>query len=194
MTEDRPERRRDAEATRRALIDAATALFTERGYERTTVRDIAARAGFNQALLFRYFGTKKALFSEVVARQGWQQVRDTPPERLLEVALRGLLDPGDGHRDRTLEVYLRSTGTGEARSETRRLLGREYTSVLSTLTDADDAELRSDLILAWLLGIGLTRSVIGKDPIAGADPEDICRLMLHASRTLLEKLPDDSAP
>ncbi|KOG91018.1 TetR family transcriptional regulator, partial [Streptomyces varsoviensis] len=85
MTDDRPERRRDAEATRRALIDAATALFTERGYERTTVRDIAARAGFNQALLFRYFGSKKALFSEVVARQGWQQVRDTPPERLLEV-------------------------------------------------------------------------------------------------------------
>ncbi|MCX4553455.1 TetR family transcriptional regulator [Streptomyces sp. NBC_01267] len=187
------ERRRDAGATRLALIDAAAALFAERGYERTTVRDIAARAGFNQALLFRYFGSKKALFGEVMARDGRKQVRDTPPEHLLEAALRGLLAPGgSGHHDRSLEVFLRSSSDGDAAAETGRLLSQEYASVLATLTGADDAGLRSDLILAWLLGIGLTRNVIGREPLASADPDDVCRLMLEAARTILEKLPGSS--
>ena len=63
-------RKRDSTATKAALLDAAASLFAERGFDRTTVRDIAKQAGVNQALLFRYFGTKEALFEEVIARTG----------------------------------------------------------------------------------------------------------------------------
>lgn len=42
-------RKRDATATRLAILAAAQQLFAERGYERATVREIAARAGVNQA-------------------------------------------------------------------------------------------------------------------------------------------------
>ncbi|MFI9203141.1 TetR family transcriptional regulator [Streptomyces sp. NPDC053048] len=191
MTTEKPVRRRDAEATRRALIDAAAELFAERGYDRTTVRAIAARAGVNQALLFRYFGSKNALFGEVVARDGRRQLRETPAEHLLETALRDLLAPAGtaAPGDRSLEVLLRSVGGDDEAARTNRRLTEEYARVLAGLTRADDAELRSALVLAWLLGIGLTRVVVRQEPLAGADPEHVCRLMLGAARTLLEELP-----
>lgn len=187
MGEDRQVRARDAGATRQALLDAAAALFTERGYDRTTVRAIAARAGVNQALLFRYFGSKRALFGEVVERDGHRQLLTTEPERLLEVALRGMLPAGDdsgGHQ--ALEAFLRSTGSSDEIDAAGRLLGDEYARVLESLSDAPDAPLRADLVLAWLLGVGLMQVVVRKAPLADADPDAICALVLPAARTLLE--------
>ncbi|MFF2807360.1 TetR family transcriptional regulator [Streptomyces sp. NPDC058000] len=184
------EHRRDAQGTRRLLLDAASELFAERGYERATVRDIAARAGVNQALLFRYFGSKKALFGEVMARGGHEQLRTTPAERLFEVALRGMLAEGGGPgADRSLEVCLRSIGGSDEIAEALRGLGDEYADVLATLSRADDGALRGDLALSWLLGIGLMRVVVGKEPLASADPDIVCQLVGEALGTLLESLP-----
>jgi AcrR family transcriptional regulator len=50
---------------RRLLLEAARELFEESGYARTTTRMIAERADVAEALLFRNFGSKAALFSEV---------------------------------------------------------------------------------------------------------------------------------
>jgi AcrR family transcriptional regulator len=44
---------------RERLVDAAFALFSERGFDRTTVDDIAARAGVGRTTFFRHFGTKE---------------------------------------------------------------------------------------------------------------------------------------
>ncbi|PJN40385.1 TetR family transcriptional regulator [Streptomyces sp. CB02959] len=184
------EHRRDAQGTRRLLLDAASELFAERGYERATVRDIASRAGVNQALLFRYFGSKKALFGEVMARGGHEQLRSTPAERLFDVALRGMLAEGRGPgADRSLEVCLRSIGGSDEIAEALRGLGDEYADVLATLSRADDGALRGDLALSWLLGIGLMRVVVGKEPLASADPDTVCQLVGEALGTLLESLP-----
>lgn len=59
--------KRDREATRRRILDAARDLFGEHGYDGVTVRMIAARAEANMALVHRYFGSKAALFGEVLA-------------------------------------------------------------------------------------------------------------------------------
>ncbi|MGW7243493.1 TetR/AcrR family transcriptional regulator, partial [Streptomyces sp. NPDC054804] len=60
-------RRRDAAATRRALLLAARARFTRLGYDRTTLRDVAADVGVNLALVKRYFGSKEGLFKAALA-------------------------------------------------------------------------------------------------------------------------------
>lgn len=185
--------RRDAQGTRRRLLDAAAELFAERGYERATVRDIAARAGANQALLFRYFGTKKALFGEVMARGGQEQLRTTPADRLFEVALRGMLAGGGAGADRSLEVCLRSIGGSDEIADALRGLGEEYAEVLATLSASEDGGLRGDLALSWLLGIGLMRVVVGKEPLASADPDTVCALAVGALRHLLEDLSADGA-
>lgn len=173
------ERRRDAGATRRRLLDAARDLFAERGYEGATVREIAERAGANQALLFRYFGSKQGLLTEVVAQGGLEQLRATPPEELFETALRSMLtSSASGSADRSLEVYLRSMGRGDEATGTLRELGEQYQSALAALSGAKDGALRADLAMAWLLGIGLMRTVVAREPLASADPDTVCRLVV----------------
>ncbi|MFF2526861.1 TetR family transcriptional regulator [Streptomyces liangshanensis] len=188
MAEKQQPRRRDAAGTRQALLDAATALFAERGFARTTVRDIADRAGANQALIFRYFGSKAAVFEAVAARQGRAQLDSTPLEKLLDATLRSMLrdEPGQ-RRDHTLVTFLRSLGSEGPAATIAEQLGADYAGALSTLTDAPDAELRAQLVLAWLVGIGLVRDVSRMEPLAGADTDEICALFLTAARTLLER-------
>ncbi|WP_328868248.1 TetR/AcrR family transcriptional regulator [Streptomyces sp. NBC_00304] len=186
------ERRRDARATRRRLLEAARDLFAERGYEGATVRSIAALAGVNQALLFRYFGSKRGLLTEVVALGGLEQLRETPPEELFETALRSMLTrSAEGAEDRSLEVYLRSVGRGDEAAGTLRELGEEYRSALAGLSGAPDAVLRADLAMAWLLGIGLMRTVVAREPLAGAEPDDVCRLVLGTLGHLWSATPGD---
>jgi AcrR family transcriptional regulator len=55
-------RKRDAEATRRAILAAAKIHFARSGYDGASLRDIAAEAGVDAALINRYFGGKDGLF------------------------------------------------------------------------------------------------------------------------------------
>lgn len=61
-----PQRAEQAAATRRAVLDAAWTLFTDRGYAATTVAAIAERAGVNVDTLYAAVGRKPALLREVV--------------------------------------------------------------------------------------------------------------------------------
>jgi AcrR family transcriptional regulator len=188
MTAEQPLRKRDAAATKEALLDAAAQAFGDKGYDRTTVRDIARLAGANQALLFRYFGSKEELFKEVLTRAGRELLATTPPEQVLETALRSMLTPDPSEvSSHALLAFVRSIGNDSAAAASRRELGEQYLRRLTGLSDQDDAELRADLALAWLVGIGLLRTVAGPSPLTRADPDQVCALVLNASRTLLER-------
>lgn len=50
---------------RERIASAAFALFAEKGYDGTTTREIAERAGVNEVTVFRTFGSKDALFRQV---------------------------------------------------------------------------------------------------------------------------------
>ena len=52
--------------TRERIIQAAAEIFAEKGYARTTTRSIAEAAGVNEVTLFRHFGSKRNLLSEIV--------------------------------------------------------------------------------------------------------------------------------
>jgi TetR/AcrR family transcriptional regulator len=72
----RRDRRRDAAATREALLAAGAELFAERGYDGVPVSALAAKAGVNRAMISYHFGGKRKLyraivdatFAEIVAR------------------------------------------------------------------------------------------------------------------------------
>jgi AcrR family transcriptional regulator len=59
-------RKRDAQATRAAILEAAKAQFAQLGYDSAPLRDIAAAAGVDVALIKRYFGGKEGLFTEAL--------------------------------------------------------------------------------------------------------------------------------
>ncbi len=56
-------RKRDADATRAAILEAAKTQFALQGYDRAALRDIAGEARIDVALIKRYFGGKEALFT-----------------------------------------------------------------------------------------------------------------------------------
>jgi AcrR family transcriptional regulator len=102
---DSPHRREQARATRRAILDAARALFIERGYVATTIDAIAARATVSPETVYSTFGNKPSLLSELVdvsisggdgalpiLDQGWvleMQAESDPRRRLRTLAANG---------------------------------------------------------------------------------------------------------
>jgi AcrR family transcriptional regulator len=153
-------RRRNAAATRGALLAAARELFATEGFERTTVRAVADRAGVNQALLFRYFGNKEALFAEAVTERALAPLHEGPPETLLERILAAMLDDEPGS---ALFFAVLRSGSPSA-DAVRDQVGRAYRQAFAGVAAAahpgvtgQDAQLRADLVLAWLQGIGQAR-------------------------------------
>jgi AcrR family transcriptional regulator len=68
--------RRSPGEPRRLLLTAARDLFASQGYSGTSTREIAERAGVSETLMFRYFGTKVALFREALVRPFVEFVED----------------------------------------------------------------------------------------------------------------------
>ncbi|ASU77929.1 TetR/AcrR family transcriptional regulator [Actinopolyspora erythraea] len=189
MCEDRQSRRRrDPAATRTALLRAAGELFAERGFDQTTVREVASRAEVNQALLFRYFGSKQELFAEVLSHNSEALLDGGEPEelprRILESVLSEHVGSGTEH---TLVALLRSFSDERAARLLRDELGGAYAERLARFTDASDAELRADLVLAWFFGVGMMRSVLRKSPLAEAPTEVVVDHLMRAVSLLLEK-------
>jgi AcrR family transcriptional regulator len=71
MTEQSPagmtRRAAQGRATREQLIEVATVLFAERGYEETSIEAVLAAAGVSRGALYHHFGGKDALFEAVLA-------------------------------------------------------------------------------------------------------------------------------
>ncbi|MDB5623153.1 MAG: TetR/AcrR family transcriptional regulator [Devosia sp.] len=65
-----PGRPKDDGELRERIVDQAELAFAERGFAGTSLRDVAAQAGVNQALIRYYFGSKQDLFDEVFRRKG----------------------------------------------------------------------------------------------------------------------------
>lgn len=58
----------DSDETRQGILEAADALFGERGFDATSTRDIAERSGVNKALIHYHFGSKDELLEAVLER------------------------------------------------------------------------------------------------------------------------------
>ena len=129
MTEQAAPRRRGrprgVSDSRERIIAAAVDEFGEQGYEASTIRAIATRAGVDSALVHHYFGTKADLFAEAVG---------IPMRPDIDVP--GILDgPRDEVGERLVRYVLESFEQPEVRRapHQRHLLHRETGSRLEVL-------------------------------------------------------------
>jgi AcrR family transcriptional regulator len=69
---------------RKQICDAATELFLEKGYAATTIRDICARSGVNQASIYDYIANKNDILRRVLNQLWFREDVQTLPEILLD--------------------------------------------------------------------------------------------------------------
>ncbi|MEV6178722.1 TetR family transcriptional regulator [Streptomyces sp. NPDC052016] len=176
----RPPRAESAD-TRDRILTAARAEFSERGYEKTSVRGIAKAAGVDSALVHHYFGTKEQVFAAAVevafapALHAPETVAEGPLDGIGERLTRFIFGIWENPTTRApLLAIVRSAVNNEtAAAVFRRLVASQLLRRIAVQLDLPDAELRSELAAAQLVGTAILRYVIKLEPLASADLEQI---------------------
>jgi AcrR family transcriptional regulator len=161
-----------SEETRNAILAAARRRFADEGYERATIRAIAADAGIDPSMVMRYYGSKEGLFAAAVdVVLGLPELTGLPPAERGERLVRHFLTLWEGERDTgVLAVLLRSAVTNEAAAERMRTVFATQVGAVIGAT-AEDGPTRAALIASQLLGVALCRYVLRLPEIAGLDAD-----------------------
>lgn len=169
-------RRRDAEATRQELLQAAHGRFQRLGYDRTTLRDVAADVGVNLALIKRYFGSKEGLFKAALASAPRSLGGDSGFPRdldgLAEALSRQLSDhswPEAG--EHPVLMLLRVSGDERVDGLRRQAL-LDFSRQILGVSENQDL-LRAELLVALGVGISVVRSAVGLQPLLDATAEEL---------------------
>ncbi len=173
--EDAPKPPSKSERTRAAILAAARELFAAEGYERATVRDIAARAGIDPALVIRYFGSKEALFVRSVDFDlRLPDLRDVAPGAIGPAIVRHFLGVWEGEGGNGgLTLLLRTAAVNAiAAAKLREVFAGQVMPMLSRAGGADAAG-RAGLISSQLLGLALCRYVLELPPVVAMPREQI---------------------
>jgi len=161
--------------TRRAILGAARTTFAARGYEQTTIRAVAARAGVDASMVMRYFGSKAGLFTAAAtAELQVPDLRAVPDRERGELLVRVFVDRWeDDARDDELILLLRTAVTSEAvAAQLQATVGRLITGPIAALGE-DDAAGRGAFIAAQLLGLALCRYILCLEPLASLPARDV---------------------
>jgi len=156
------------------ILDAARSCFAERGYDRATIRDIAAAAGVDPALLHHHFGNKHELFLAAMRLpvDPTDIVRGMlagDPEQLGARVVGIFLTVWDSPAGGVLAGMVRSAVSHEPSS--RMLSEFMASSVLTPVVKelgVADAKLRVTYVASQLFGLALARYVLRLEPLASA--------------------------
>ncbi len=164
--------------TQARILAAAREIFAEAGFDGTTIRGVAARAGVDPALVHHYFGTKQRLFVAAM---------ELPPDILAVIPQLATMAPGEmgsriahtvlGLWDRPdiLTVFLgliRSATTDPVAAEMfRKVLVEGPLLALARAAARPDADMRALLVGTQLVGLAMARYIIKAEPVASMSTE-----------------------
>ncbi|MFI1032712.1 TetR family transcriptional regulator [Streptomyces sp. NPDC020951] len=148
--------RRDAEATKAAILRAARYLLARQAHADITLKAVAERAGVSAPLVLKYFGNKDALFARVMSFQEDADVLlDAPLDRLGRHMVRHVLV---SQRERGADPVLRIAFAplhGDHGDILRANFRAQVTDRLAARLTGADAGVRAELAMAALLGLGV---------------------------------------
>ena len=164
-----------SEETRNAILTAARRRFADDGYERATIRAIAADAGIDPSMVMRYYGSKDGLFAAAVdIALHLPALDDLPPGRRGETLVRHFLALWESERaGDVLSVLLRSAVTNEAAAERMRTIFAAQ--VGPVLAGSPEGPARAALIASQMLGVALCRYVLRLPAMVAMDSEALVR-------------------
>ena len=186
-------RRRDAAATRQAILASARKAFARAGYDGVGVREIAAGAGVTAMLVNRYFGSKGKLFAEVASDTMRDPVilsaENLKSPDLAAALARSLVDvtaPGRTPLDGFL-ILLHSASSPKAAEIGREWVGRGHQSTLEQMLQGPAATERAGLFLALVAGLQVMRQMMEIPSLAQADAGELEQLLVPVVRALVER-------
>lgn len=173
--------------TRDAILAIARRGFAVRGYDATSLRDIAAEAKVDPALIIHYFGTKEGLFGAAAGLPDGlsgllEDLAVLPLHDFTQALVRAYLEliDSDGSRNAILALVRSAVSNENAAAMLREFLTAELLPVIGRLTRHPDAPLRASLVAAQLIGIATQRHVIRLEPLVRASPDEIVALVAPA--------------
>ena len=166
---------RKSDRTRAAILDAAQKLFAQHGHDRATVRDIAAKASIDPALVIRYFGSKDELFVRAAAFDlRMPDLSKVKRSQIGDTLIRRFLELGEGFTGMT--VLLRSAASNDyAASRVRELFAAQVLPAFARVGSRADAAERAGLVASQLLGLALCRYILKIPPVAEMSAEEIVK-------------------
>jgi AcrR family transcriptional regulator len=169
-----PARRSDA--TRAEILRAARSRFASDGYQRATIRTIAADAGIDPSMVMRYYGSKEQLFAaavEVALRL--PDLSAIPRRRLGATLVAHFLGRWEDPADDALLMLLRSAVTDEAAAERLRTVFRDQLgpAIATLVGDREEAAQRAGLVATQMLGLALCRIILRLPPLVAMDPTSV---------------------
>ena len=177
---DREAKTAKSQRTRAAILKAAQELFAAQGYDRATLRDIAARASIDPAMVVRYFGGKEGLFARATAfdlrlpdltRVARRDLGPTLVAHFLEV-WEGSLSNG------SLISLLRAAASNEdAAAAIRTIFGGQVVPMLARVVSPAELPVRAGLVATQIMGLAITRYVLKVPPVVAMDRAEIVRLL-----------------
>jgi AcrR family transcriptional regulator len=166
--------------TRETILDAARDLFADQGFDRTTMRAVAARAGVDPALIHHYFGTKDQLLAAAIALpvdpvQMLDGIGDDPEHAGEELVRRvlGVWESDPVTRKRLVGMLRTGISHDHAAELLRDLLSRSILVVVQRFAATDQPALRAALVGTQMAGLLIGRYLVQIPAIAEASVEQL---------------------
>jgi len=166
--------RRTAAETKAVILAAARERFAADGYEKATIRSIAADAEIDPSMVMRYFGNKEALFGAAAEFDlELPDLTDVPVDSLGAVLATHFVERWE--RDEALLILLRVGVTNAAVAERMRTIFATQLGpvVVKATGNSSDAPVRAGLASSQVLGMALCRYVLAFPPLAGMSRQEV---------------------
>ena len=187
-----PARRRNAAATREAILISARRAFARAGYDGAGVREIAAGAGVTAMLVNRYFGSKEQLFAEVLAATSatptiltQENLRSSNLGETIAATLVNITKTEDTPLEGFL-IMLHSASSKRAAEIGREQIEKGHQKVMTDALSGDLAPQRAALVLALVAGFQVMRQMIGLSALAEAEPSVLIKVLAPLFQQLIE--------
>jgi AcrR family transcriptional regulator len=175
-----PSRSRGAAASKDALLRAAQVLFSMRGFEGSTIREIGDKAGVDPALIARYFGSKADLYIAAVAADDLGSTQDDDYDSLLEIVDAVITRSDERGPGPVLQAAVRSDTSTAIKKAAHSRLKRRLVAPVSRSMEAqglNQPQLRAEVAVAALFGVSLARSLGWFEDIRKVPRDDLVALI-----------------
>jgi AcrR family transcriptional regulator len=177
--------RRNAFGTRERILDAARSCFSQRSYENVGLREIAAEAGADAALINRYFGSKEGLFMQVL--KGAFLIEEHLPaslDKLGEVLVAQVMaEPDDPEEFDALQLLLLSATSPEMAAKVSGAFHAEFVVPLAKTLGGRDADVRAALIGSYVIGLATMRHMLESPSLLKSSSKKVATFVGTAIQT-----------